>query len=341
MVATTSYGSDIQTLDSHLAAYSAVLGSVDTSTLERRRHDLNNRSYQQSKLKRRLGELRKQKHLLEQEIRGIDRLVDAIGGEPRFDPVDGDRTARLDRRRKRLSAELAAVETEREHVAHDLVAVGADIRGSQAGVIEAFEVCLSAAAAAEAEAVVARRAAAAREASERVSRDRISEMWSPVPLVGYRAWDLTHEGFKGAWRLWTHPEFSAVCGSRPGVPHVDGRCSRVAYGCGVYAAKSLDRLIDEYGLDRRRVTVVGRVALLDRVVEHALGFRAGRVCIDTLAVVDDGEVRVFTGQQELELVLAHPELRSLGGNVIATDVRSSSEVREILKRVLVPEGEQP
>lgn len=338
MLATSSYGREIHDLDRRLSSLSVGSGAIDTAKLEECRNVLNSRLYRISRLEHRLEELRVQARRFASEVRGLGRAADAIGSDPLFDPIDPSRAERLNSKVDRILADLAALDEEMEVVEGELARARADLRGNQASVIEAFEECIAAAAEAKTKAMLRRRAATVQEGALQ-RRDRVEEMWSPSPIVGYRAWDLTDEGFKGAWRVWDSPEFRAQCGSREGIPHVGGKCSRIAYGCGVYAAKSLNRLIDEYGLDRRRAVAVGCVSLHDRVVEHEKGYRAARARMDTLVVIDDGEVRVFRGQQELELLLAHPELRGLFGAVVAVNARSSLDIRRTLRAALLPNQE--
>jgi len=340
MLATTSYGKEIHDLDRRLSSFSSVLGAIDTRTLQERRNVLNSRLYRISRLEHRLAEMRMQAGQLVAEITGLGRVADAIGNDPLFDPIDPSRAARLHHKVDRLLADLAALDEEMESVEAELSTARADIRGNQASVVEAFEVCLAAAADAESKATVTRRDAAVRGSTNRqLDLDAPEEMWSPTAIVGYRAWDITDRGFKGAWQVWDAPDFSARCGSRDGVPHTNGTCSRIAYGCGVYAAKSLDKLIDEYGLDRRRTVAVGSVSLHDRVVEHESGYRAARARMEVLIVIEDGQVRRFLGNDQLEMLLRHPELRGLHGEVVAANARSTTEIRSALRAALLSNEE--
>jgi hypothetical protein len=70
-------------------------------------------------------------------------------------------------------------------------------------------------------------------------RDWSRPFWSPVPVLGYRVWELDGDGLQGARGVrWAAPALTARCGpdgrpDDPGVPHVDGRCGSPP--CGIYA----------------------------------------------------------------------------------------------------------
>ena len=102
--------------------------------------------------------------------------------------------------------------------------------------------------------------------------------WSPVPILGFRMWQLAADGVYGAVRRWDGPRLEAVCRRGPGAPHED-ECR-----CGIYAWS------DVPGVWRARVPplpigVYGLVALSGKVIEHALGYRAQRAEVVAAALV--------------------------------------------------------
>ncbi|NOX23527.1 MAG: hypothetical protein GXP36_10610 [Actinobacteria bacterium] len=117
-------------------------------------------------------------------------------------------------------------------------------------------------------------------------------MWSPTPVYGYRVWVLDHDGYHGARERWLGPEMAATCPIPGDVPHTDGRCALVAFGCGIYAAKSVEDLMEEVGGTRGGRFAVGLVALKGKVVEHDRGYRAEVAAVRVLVVVDRGTLRV-------------------------------------------------
>lgn len=111
-------------------------------------------------------------------------------------------------------------------------------------------------------------------------------MWSPSPAIGYRVWELKPSGFSGVRDVWTSSSFTATCESDGDVPHSDGRCASVAFGCGVYVAKDLRTLLTSFGVAERDNVAVGAVALTGKVIEHERGYRAEQTRVVTLAFLD-------------------------------------------------------
>ncbi len=100
-----------------------------------------------------------------------------------------------------------------------------------------------------------------------------SDAWSPVPVLGYRLWAMREGSLHGARTVWREPRFTATCGDAPnGVPHSDGRCGRL--GCGIYATKELQPLLEMHVAAGSHSYVVALVALSGKVVEHERGYRA-------------------------------------------------------------------
>ena len=75
------------------------------------------------------------------------------------------------------------------------------------------------------------------------------EAWSPTAVTGYRLWSLHDGRLRGARHAWDTHTFEATCDrtSDDGeLPHTDGRCGRL--GCGVYAGKRLQELLEVEGI---------------------------------------------------------------------------------------------
>jgi hypothetical protein len=112
----------------------------------------------------------------------------------------------------------------------------------------------------------------------------LEEHWSPTPILGFRAWEISNNQLVGIKTSWRTPSMSAICltgGGREGIPHSDGRCGRL--GCGIYAAKSIHQIIDSDQLTPGDQYVLGLVAMEGKVVEHERGYRAERATIVAVA----------------------------------------------------------
>lgn len=139
---------------------------------------------------------------------------------------------------------------------------------------------------------------------ERVRIEK-GEGWSPVPVLGFRAWRLMNGLLYGAKVVWQKPEMSADCLHRVSgedLPHSVGKCGPPS--CGIYAVKDLQRLKRELG-PWGSSYVLGVVAMTGKVIEHEHGYRAAR-----------GTVVAITGKLE--------------GNRFATD--DPIEIAELFAR---------
>ncbi len=155
-----------------------------------------------------------------------------------------------------------------------------------------------------------------------------AEGWSPVPVMGYRLWAVTPEGLNGVRMTWPGRTMVATCRLRSGddeVPHTDGGCGRL--GCGVYAAKSVDRLLHEFDLDGIGDVAVGLVALTGKVVEHETGYRGAMATVVALAAELDTHLLVTSDPTHIERVFAHPAV-----------IEAEPEVEEPRQRLLQMEA---
>ncbi|NOY56247.1 MAG: hypothetical protein GXP34_09710 [Actinobacteria bacterium] len=122
------------------------------------------------------------------------------------------------------------------------------------------------------------------DAIRRIEREH-AEAWSPAPVLGYRIWKLTRDGLHGVRVRWNGPTLDAACSHGSDgdeIPHTDGRCGRL--GCGVYAAKDVHELLQQFVARERRGFAAGVVALTGKVVEHERGYRAAHASVIALAV---------------------------------------------------------
>ena len=152
-----------------------------------------------------------------------------------------------------------------------------------------------------------RQAAAARQAA--FAQLQAEAMWSPTAVLGYRVWMLIKDGLYGARYRWETSSLAAVCRVPGELPHTDGRCAQVAFGCGIYAAKDPGALMRSVGGTHRGRFGVGLVGLEGKVVEHERGYRAERATVLALALVDRGTVRMVDDTDELEFLFRNPLAR--------------------------------
>lgn len=151
---------------------------------------------------------------------------------------------------------------------------------------------------------------------------RYAEAWSPTPVLGFRIWALNEGELHGVRVRWEAPSLTATCeASRadPEIPHSDGRCGRL--GCGIYAAKSARRLLDEFAPALRSAFAVGLVGLSGKVVEHEHGYRGAEATVLALVVVENMRAEftadparlaaLFDGGGMEDHPRALPDLRSL------------------------------
>ncbi|MEX1037705.1 MAG: hypothetical protein WDZ96_02480 [Acidimicrobiia bacterium] len=127
--------------------------------------------------------------------------------------------------------------------------------------------------------------------------------WSPVPVMGFRVWNLREGGFYGYRVRWEHRSLAAECGTtrnQEDVPHTDGECANPP--CGIYAAKDVDRIIEAHSNVETAGMAVGLVAMAGKVVEHEHGWRAKQVTVLALAFVRGGRVQTTDDPDEIELL---------------------------------------
>jgi hypothetical protein len=141
-------------------------------------------------------------------------------------------------------------------------------------------------------------AALAREEIAEYERS-FPETWSPTPVLGFRLWMLNDNKLVGARQVWETPSFVASCVAYPDldeIPHTDGRCGRL--GCGVYATKEFDSLLEHHVRESDRSYAAGSVAMTGKVVEHEDGYRAAQAEVVALALIGDDR-EVYTTDRDL------------------------------------------
>ncbi|MEX0825718.1 MAG: hypothetical protein WD184_03020 [Acidimicrobiia bacterium] len=130
--------------------------------------------------------------------------------------------------------------------------------------------------------------------------------WSPVPVLGFRAWEVG-DRLHGAKRPWQSHTYEAGCILRnkerfdEAVPHTDGSCGRPP--CGVYATKKAWSLLDEC-FDP--TLAFGIVEMSGKVVEHDFGYRARRATAVFMVLEHQGQVVTAADPGEVARLFADP-----------------------------------
>lgn len=189
----------------------------------------------------------------------------------------------------------------------------------------------------EAERMALARDTLVRELADRI-RETQGEGWSPTPVVGYRTWSISAGQVIGATgHPWSAPVLEAICSRlRPGddLPHTDHVCSRVGYGCGIYAASD-SRLLD---LPDDRAWIVGIVLLTGKVVQHERGYRAARARVAGVVAHLDSTGLVTGDMAVLDDLFTDPEaaMARLGQTGPQPGSQAVLEALENLEREMEP-----
>lgn len=238
-------------------------------------------------------ELVKERDWVLSEAKGYRRGLALVGG--------GSAT-RLQRHLEERTAAAAGVEAEIEELERTIDSIEGDIISLQAEMVEILRRSIT-----DSEEKI-RRAAHARRQRRAVKLGDVGRntMWSPVAVMGYRAWKWSEDGLHGVRQPWLDPRLTAVCSEGEGLPHTDGRCAEVAYGCGIYAAKSFDLLMSEFGVFPDYRVAIGLVGLEGKVVEHQRGYRSEIATVLALAVIDRRNLYLIDGSDRLAALFTPP-----------------------------------
>lgn len=261
----------------------------------------------------RLLELLRERDWILSETKGYQRGLALVGGG----------ADRLQRHLDERAAAAARVAAEVEGVERRIDSIESEILTLQAEMVEILRRSI-----ADSEEKIRRAADARRQRLARQLGDagRIA-MWSPVAVMGYRAWNWSEHGFHGVRLPWILPRLVAACSEGADLPHTDGRCAEVAYGCGIYAAKAIETLVKEVRIAPGGRVALGLVGLEGKVVEHERGYRAEIATVLALAVVDRRNLYLVDGRDRLAQLFARPEATSRIGVVPLPLPRAADETR--------------
>jgi hypothetical protein len=240
--------------------------------------------------------------LLRRELRTQHRRY-GIDSSP---PEIADLELAVDRRRNRIShlrAQIAEME-------EDVARLSAEIEGYAKGLVLLLGAEL-----------------------DRIRR-RHGEGWSPTPVLGFRLWGFEGTHLYGARRTWPEPRLRARCATTTTnpdeVPHTDGRCGRL--GCGVYATKEIEPLLDELVEPSARWYVAGLVELSGKVVEHERGYRAAAAEVVAVVAVGEADIDCSDDPEMIRRLFRHP--RSILEVHTAVPTPGDGEIRRRTVRYL-------
>jgi hypothetical protein len=288
-------GTEIVTLRSELRklpAHCRVL--ADGDRFNRVQRSLDQRFALKRMSRARRLELLRERDWILSETRGYQRGLALVGA--------GGSATRLQRHLEERAAAAARVAAEVEEVDRRIESIEHDILTLQSEMVEILRRSI----ADSEEKIRGAASARRRRLAVRLGDVASNTMWSPVAVMGYRGWKWSEDGFQGVRQPWLRPRLSAACSAGAGLPHTDGRCAEVAYGCGIYAAKSFDVLINEFGLLRDSRVAIGLVGLERKVVEHERGYRSEIATVLALAVIDWRNLYLIDDRDRLASIFAPP-----------------------------------
>lgn len=301
------YGAEIRALQAELGKLPLALRDPTLeSSIRRLQREINTRAGPLRSAEYRRDELKQERRWIESDVHGFQRALVLVGrpdGTPDSHGVGGAQRLRTKlesrvSRRIELTEEIEEfqqridrIETVRLALSVELVEI---LRASVADAQQKVR---------EADLARRKRLAALRKEMADIELDT---MWSPTAIHGYRVWTFERDGLYGAQQPWRSPRLSAECSWDGEIPHTDGRCAAVAFGCGIYAAKSVEVLMDEAGGAVGGRFVVGLVGLEGRVVEHDRGYRAEQVTVLAVAIVNRRTLNMIDGAEELKGLFENP-----------------------------------
>lgn len=300
-------GREIQTLLAELRRIPTSLTGLKSASQARElQRQLAGKAARLNTLRRQRDETAKERSWADDEINGFEKALVLVGqAGATSDTGPGSASIRLGRRLETQISRSIELTAEITQIEGQIADIEADISDRQNQLIASLAKAVGRAKEKERQAEAERRRkAAARQAAR--AKLEAEAMWSPTAVLGYRVWILNKDGLYGARYRWETPSLTAVCRIPGELPHTDGRCAQVAFGCGIYAAKDSGALMRSLGGTHRGRFGVGLVGLEGKVVEHERGYRAEQATVLAFALVDRGTMRMIEDEAEMEALFRNP-----------------------------------
>jgi hypothetical protein len=155
---------------------------------------------------------------------------------------------------------------------------------------------------------------------------RLPVLWSPTPVLGFRAWRMMKTGMNGAVKRWRTPTYAAGCviggveRTDDEVPHTNGECADPP--CGLYALKDPGEITAKL---TPGWNAMGMVALSGKVVEHAIGYRAARATVVAIVVHKHGKLHRFETEGSIARLFKSGEAALGRADTVTKTSRASVE----------------
>jgi len=334
-------GREIQTLLAELRRVPNSLAGLKSASQARElQRQLDGRASRLNSLRRQRDETAQERSWADDEINGFQRALVLVGqAGVTNDAAPRNVSGRLEQRLETQISRSTELTEEINQIEGRIADIESDIRDCQNQLIAALTRVVGTAKAQERQAEAdRRRKAAARQAAR--AKLQAEAMWSPTAVLGYRVWILNKDGLYGARYRWETPSLTAVCRIPGELPHTDGRCAQVAFGCGIYAAKDSGALMRSVGGTHRGRFGVGLVGLEGKVIEHERGYRAERATVLAFAFVDRGTMRTVEDEAEMEALFRNPLATPPVGADVARVPTDASSLRGAIATYLKDQAQR-
>jgi len=334
-------GREIQTLLAELRRIPTSLTGLNSDSQARElQRQLDGKTTRLNTLRYQRDETAKERSWADAEVNGFQRALVLVGqAGATSDTGPGSAISRLEQRLETQISRSIELTEEINQIEGRIADIESDILDCQNQLIAALTRVVGSAKAQERQAEAnRRRKAAARQAAR--AKLQAEAMWSPTAVLGYRVWILNKDGLYGARYRWETPSLTAVCRLPGELPHTDGRCAQVAFGCGIYAAKDSGALMRSVGGTHRGRFGIGLVGLEGKVVEHERGYRAERATVLAFALVDRGMMRMIEDEAEMEALFRNPLATPPIGAAIARVPTDASSLRGAIATYLKDQAQR-
>jgi len=334
-------GREIQTLLAELRRIpTSLTGLKSASEARELQRQLDGKAARLNTLRHQRDEMAKERSWADDETNGFQRALVLVGqADAMSDAAPRRAGSRLEQRLETQISRSIELTEEINQIEGRITDIEVEILDRQNQLIAALAKAVGTAKEKQRQAEAERRRKAA---AQQVARAKVEAeaMWSPTAVLGYRVWILNKDGLYGARYRWETPSLTAVCRIPGELPHTDGRCAQVAFGCGIYAAKDSGALMRSVGGTHRGRFGVGLVGLEGKVIEHDRGYRAERATVLAFALVDRGTMRMIDDETELAALFRSPLATTPIGADVARVPTDASSLRGAIATYLKDQAQR-